>query len=232
MVSFIKQNSSSHVVISTNGHFLDKENIYKIIESRLDKLVISLDSTLKKTYQLIRQGGNFELVMNNLKRLSQIKKRGIQRPEIFLQFIISRINENEVRLMKKFAHDNGFKPEFRSLSSNNNELVPLNRKYRRNERTATEEFTSVNFCTAPWIKMAISCEGKVTMCAKSLNPLSFDMEDSPLVLGDIKKNTLDEIWNGHRYQTLRNQMLINKHLIGCPVRCPNPCFSLTDKIMS
>jgi len=190
-----------------------------------------LDSITEEKYQLLRKGGNFNLVVNNLKILSKIKKRGLIKPDIYLQFIISKYNEDEVVIMKKFSEKLGLKAEFRSISTSKKNLIPSKCDFRRNENQISPILKPINYCPSPWREMFISCDGKVTICCKSLDSKPFDEGKGPLVLGDLNKNKLEYIWNGQRYQNLRRQMLINKHKIGCPVRCPNPDFSLTAKIM-
>ena len=230
MIQYLKKGGCPYVATSTNGHFLNTGNIHKLVSSRLDMLLVSLDSLRKKTYQLMRRGGNFDLVMDNLTQLSYLKSKGVQRPHVCLQFIITRHNEGEIDLIKRFAAKLKFGIEFRSLSSDDENLMPLNPRFRRNENFFNQKLKPVNFCAAPWKRMVISCEGKITMCPKSLNPGHFDMEKSPLLLGDTQKAGLDEIWNGKAYALLRKQMLEDKHAIGCPARCPNPDFSLNKKI--
>ena len=40
-----------YTATSTNGHYLDKTNAQKIIDSGLDRLIISIDGTTQETYE-------------------------------------------------------------------------------------------------------------------------------------------------------------------------------------
>lgn len=233
MIRYLKKNKSAPCVsTSTNGHFLGNDQVRRMLESGLDILTISMDSLKKTTYERMRRGGNFNLVLNSLKLLSSLKHRGMKRPVVILQFIITKWNEGEIESIKKTVPKLGFETEFRSISSDDHGILPFKISLRRNEGKRGRNLRAVDFCPAPWKQMAISCEGIVTMCPKSLNPGHFDMEASHLALGDIEKASLESIWNSSRYQALRKQMLENKHAVGCPVRCPNPDFSLNKKILA
>ena len=230
MIAYLKDKGCPCVTISTNGHFLTKKNIAGLLESKLDKLLISLDSFHAKQYRRIRKGGNFKLVMNNLNILSKIIKQHNLRLKVYIQFIISRINEDEIAFMDKFCRQLGFKPEVRSISTDIRDMLPTAAEMRRNERGPNKNFDPVNCCPEPWDTMFISCEGKVTFCCKVMDSEYFDNYTESLVLGDFKNESLLKIWNGDKYKKLRRQMLSDKHKIGCPKYCPNPKFSLNDSI--
>lgn len=60
-------------------------------------------------------------------------------------------------------------------------------------------------CLLPFVQMVIRSEGKVSLCCNDAV--------GKFTLGDVKKQTLREIWFGRRYQEIRNSM-INKGRIG------------------
>jgi radical SAM protein with 4Fe4S-binding SPASM domain len=56
------------------------------------------------------------------------------------------------------------------------------------------------FCMMPWIHMYVHTDGSVYPCCDSFDKKS-------LVLGNVQKNSLEEIWNGDEYKNLRKSML-------------------------
>jgi len=60
--------------VSTNGHHLNRENVMRIIESGLNRIIISLDGTDQESYQQYRSGGDFKKVLHGIVNLVQIKK--------------------------------------------------------------------------------------------------------------------------------------------------------------
>lgn len=222
MIQYLKDKGCFRVIISTNGHFLNKENIFSLFKSKLDKLIIGLDSIRESTYKQLRVGGNFDLVLHNIKMLSKIKRKLSIKPEVYLQFIITRHNEDEVALMRKFTEKLGFRAEFKTVATGKRELMPLNRNFRRSGKGNTSDSKPINFCLAPWNSIYISCNGLTILCCK----LGFSAG-----MGNLNKEKLADIWNGNNYQNIRKQMLVDKHKIRfCTGKCPCDPF-LTAKII-
>lgn len=60
--------------ITTNGSILNERIKRYLNEFSNAKIIISIDSLKKETYELIRKNGNFDNVMKNIKELLEIKK--------------------------------------------------------------------------------------------------------------------------------------------------------------
>jgi MoaA/NifB/PqqE/SkfB family radical SAM enzyme len=71
---------------------------------------------------------------------------------------------------------------------------------------------SKHFCMIPWIHTHVLPNSKVIPCCVS------DYLD---VFGDLKKNTLKDIWNGARYRTMRRLMIADRPVFSC-----NKCYEL------
>ncbi len=89
--------------LSTNGHFLSVENSEKIVLSGLGKLIISLDGMDQKTYTAYRQNGDFEIVINGIKNISEAKKRHPSHMKVIIQFLVNRNNEHQIGAVRNFA---------------------------------------------------------------------------------------------------------------------------------
>ena len=59
--------------------------------------------------------------------------------------------------------------------------------------------------------MTIKSDGEVAMCGQDFN--------NEIVLGDAKKETLHDIWNGQKYAEFRRQHIEVKPGIKCTERC-------------
>ena len=59
---------------STNAHYLSKEQSKKTVESKLDRLIISIDGLTQETYENYRVHGNLEKVIAATKLLIAAKK--------------------------------------------------------------------------------------------------------------------------------------------------------------
>ena len=70
------------------------------------------------------------------------------------------------------------------------------------------------FCVLPWIHMHVWPNGNVMPCCIS---------DSDDVYGNVKNNTIKEVWNSDKYKTLRKAMLAGEKLSSC-----NRCYELEN----
>jgi sulfatase maturation enzyme AslB (radical SAM superfamily) len=80
------------ISIQTNGLLLNEDMWNKIIKSRdLIKMInISIDASTKKTYETVRRGGNWDILMNNLKFISKLNSK------ITFSFIVQDTNYMEM----------------------------------------------------------------------------------------------------------------------------------------
>jgi len=87
-----------HVSIVSNGLRLSEKIIASMINNNINELIISMDGFTKETYESIRTGSNFNLLIDNLKMLKEIKtKRDTMFPHLRINFIAMRRNYKELR---------------------------------------------------------------------------------------------------------------------------------------
>jgi MoaA/NifB/PqqE/SkfB family radical SAM enzyme len=98
----IKFPNVNHIHLHTNGLLLTKKmwedmsNIHNIIKT----LEISIDASNKETYEIIRRGGNWEILMENLEFISTLKLRN-KRVSFVVQDTNYKEMENFYLLMRK-----------------------------------------------------------------------------------------------------------------------------------
>jgi len=109
IVEMIKYTSSRnlHAMISTNCSLLDEEKSRALLTSGLGEIRFALDGLKKESFEGFRVGGDFEIVKRNVEKFCQLKKEmNIKRPIATLQFILNKLNQDEIPDIKKFAIDN------------------------------------------------------------------------------------------------------------------------------
>lgn len=85
------------ISISSNGTLINERWARRLVELPLQSLTISLDAATPETYAKLRRGGEFEVVLNNLRRLQSIKRElGSAYPVIDTFFVIMRSNFREI----------------------------------------------------------------------------------------------------------------------------------------
>lgn len=87
--------------LQTNGLLVKK--MYKKNKEMFDRLTvlnISIDGATKGTYEKLRLGGNFEMILENLEFIKQIKEKFI----FNLHMVVQKDNWHEMPLMLDIAH--------------------------------------------------------------------------------------------------------------------------------
>ncbi len=105
MINYAHKNNL-YTVISTNTTLLDEKMAKGLFTSGLDEILLCLDGVTKESYESFRLGANFETVMKNIKHFCQQKQNlGLRKPFVELQFILNKLNQNEVKDVKKLAKE-------------------------------------------------------------------------------------------------------------------------------
>lgn len=175
--------------ISTNGLLLHKFK-KEILSSRLSELTLCLDGVEKSTYEKYRVGAKFEEVLFNIfDFLSDwsIKKSKIH---VQLQCIIMGQSNKEIakfrELFTKFQTRGSFEILVKPYSTFAGRVpdLPGNTPVRR------------QFCDKPFRELSVGVDSNCSICCR-------DFENF-MVLGNVKKQTIYEIWNGKEYQRIRD----------------------------
>ncbi len=218
---YAARSKNIYTVISTNGHFLNEPTAISIIRSGLDKIIISLDGACSETYEKYRVGGNFELIIENILRLSELKKKlHSQTPHIELQFVVTAFNEHEIQQIKALSKKLGVdKLKLKSAQIYNFEkgspMIPKNAKYSRYQPVGNVSFKIKsklkNHCERLWNSAVINTKGEVLPCC-------FD-KSAEHVVGNINKNSFSEINNSVAYRRFRQKLLNNRKSISICTNC-------------
>jgi radical SAM protein with 4Fe4S-binding SPASM domain len=215
------QERGLYSVISTNGQRLDPVNSRSIIESGLDRIIISADGIEQSTYQKYRAGGDLGKIIDGIKILQALKKeKKIYKPEIVLQFLVFRHNENQVDSFRQFGKNWGADKVWIKTAQVINsdkaaEIIPANPDYSRyvtymgNKLKIKSELK--NWCSRLWRTCVITTDADVIPCC-------FDKE-AKYRMGSLKDETLSEIWKNEKYKHFRKRILSQRRQIDICNNC-------------
>ena len=232
MVKYASENRV-YTMVSTNGHFFTTEaKVTEIVKSGLGTLVVSLDGISQKSYEKYRKNGNIQKVLEGIKRLSKIKKELKSNfPKIYLQFLVMKHNEHEIKEVKKVGKKLGVdKVLFKTAQiydfDTAEDILPENLKYRRYvNRNGKYELKGKisNHCFKLWSDVLFTWDGLVLPCC-------FD-KDAKFKMGDleIKNNKFKQIWRGEKYQKFRNRVLKYREEIPMCSNCTEGVKIFTEK---
>lgn len=210
-----------YTATSTNAHFLTLQKAEETVKSGLSRLTISIDGTTQETYESYRKGGDLKKVLEGAKNIIEAKKKlNSKTPYVIFQFLVVQPNEHQIEDAKQLATDMGvdeirFKTAQIYDFENGNPLIPTIEKYARykkqNDGTYRLKNKLLNECWRMWSSCVITWDGKIVPCC-------FD-KDAKHQLGDLKENTLKQIWLNKKYTDFRKTLLNSRAEIDICQNC-------------
>lgn len=179
----------------TNGSLLTEEKSMKIIDAGLDALTISFE-IIEDTFNKMRKGGNFSLVRENIIRFLRLKNLKKQkRPLVTLSSITLTEDKEKLEKASRFWRGKVDVFQYKKIHEWTGDIPRITQitgikkgyKYER------------KICLWPWTKMAVLVDGRVVPCCMDY--------DGKYVLGDLKQDSLKDIWNGEKMIRLRKALL-------------------------
>lgn len=205
------QKKNVYVSVSTNGNLITPKNIDKLIENVPDKIIFSLDGLDEESYQNYRVGGTFKKADDALNLLIEAKRKlKLKKPFVELQFIVMKQNEHLLEGVNAYSESRGvdrlvFKTMQVSSYDNAIKFLPTDGKYSRyiiSNGDYKLKGKQSNHCFALWRTAVITWD-------KQMVPCCFD-KDANYHLGDLRKNSIKEIWKSESYQKFRLGVLTNR----------------------
>lgn len=184
-IIYAKQKGILDIHLTTNATLLDEKRWPAFLETGLDVLNLSLDPAHKDSFEQINKGHLYHEVIKNVNGLLSLKKKlDLKRPYVKIQMLqcddIEKFQSEFIDEMSDLADEMTISPLF--------ELV--------DEENSSEKTRQVDDpCSYLWQRMVINFNGKVTICCRDYNCCN--------IMGDIKIQTLEQIWNNEKYTQAR-----------------------------
>lgn len=185
--------------ISTDATLLHEGNQIRILESKLGYIIIAIHGDTKEVYERVRKSARFtfeEVCANAEAFLARRKARGLSLPFVTLSIIVMHDTVGELESFKQHWEQRGadqvlFK---RFVNWGGQDAATFHNLEVVNLRTKLAS-PRAHPCKFMWKSMSVTWDGRVVPCC-------YDF-DARMVLGDLKTQTMDEIWNGPAYIELR-----------------------------
>jgi radical SAM protein with 4Fe4S-binding SPASM domain len=190
-VKYAKLHHIERISTNTNGSLLNLKLNKQLILSGLDELYISVDAATQKTYQKIRIGLPYQKVVKNIKSLVKLKKQlKSDHPKIILDFLKFDLNQSETqKFIKKWETvvDSVCISQIHDWSNK--------KQIKTGLKTPNYVQFSQSPCRLPFTEMLINWDGTVSLCCQDI--------DGENLIGDIKNQTISQIWQNKKYQKIR-----------------------------
>lgn len=207
-IAYAKHKGLTDVVVNTNGCLMTPEKSRQYIEAGLDAIYVGIDATTEETYGKIRVGGDFALTINNvLAYRDALQRYGKPEQKLFVQFVASEFNEDEIDAFKTFWADNGVNVKIRPKISWAGLITAEN----------LHKNTEIERKPCYWLMQTINicADGRVALCSVDLH--------CRVPSGDVTKTTIKDLWQNGLLREYREM-----HAAGEFSRLPAMCRECMD----
>jgi radical SAM protein with 4Fe4S-binding SPASM domain len=172
------------------------EKAKKAMDAGLGVLKFSLDAMDERKIQKIRgKRANFQESVDKILELLKYKKEKKLKTLLVPCMIDMAEEVQDVKMHEEFINFWKDYDVYAYIKSQDNRwLYDSDDNIKKNK-----SHYHYQYCEYPWISCSIMSEGNVVPCTQISN--------NEIVLGNLKNNSLEEIWNGEKYQELRKMHL-------------------------
>ncbi len=256
-IEVAKSNSVDDVMFHTNGtQLISQKYIEDLIESGLDRVIVSVDSPDKETYESMRlikgswdkksnsyrpsvKGSPHALLVENTRRLIKVASENNRvKPIIRVTCVLTDKTFHQMKQFRDFWINEGADlityqdlAWHDKLLKDDQSILP----WKTSEKSAiNDEYDSIRALPLE-VKKGFVCPPLYQSAWLEFNgnivPCSHPDAREHMVMGSIEEENLAEIWNGEKYRELRS-LHESGHWAEHPVcgRCEVPLIELRKKL--
>jgi len=187
MVKYAKDKGIKEVSFITNGWLMKNDLAEGLVDAGLDYITFSIDGMFE-TYEHLRHPIKFAEITENVKDLYELRNKKGGYPLMKVQAIWSYIkncSEDFYNYFKGITDLISFDPEADYSMRN----VPQNPNF---------------LCQYPWQRITITHSGEIPLCISDWDVCTF--------IGDLREQTIREVWLGKELNEFREKQLSGKRL--------------------
>lgn len=226
--------------VVSNFTLIDEEKADALTELGPSILMCSFDGGTKETFEKIRRGADFDVVMNNLKRINELKKKK-HNPYPVINFLtcVMKENVNELSLIAERAAEVGASlivfQNMLDYSPLVKDSIIEDQSIIENELKKASEIANKYNIRIDWLKTGTgikeryperfsdSSQQKHFYCRNIWEQLHIDIQGNvkpccfwtEFKVGNIKEQSVDKLWNCEEIVEVRRQISEGK--------IPNDC---------
>ena len=196
MIRYAKESGIIDVHFHSHGGLLTEEKSRELIESGLDKLLVSIDTYDKEKYNKLRVMSNHDDVVNNLKKFKQIRdEMGKIGPLVRTNFIqFPGISKEDLRKNIDFGLTIS---DCVGLQMWVDPTLTIGK-----DKSYSNDYKSSFVCPQPFTRLCIIEDGTVSPCCVDYS--------QNLAVGNINEKSLLDIWESDEMENIRKHMTDGK----------------------
>lgn len=215
---------SDYIETVTNGSKLNPELNENLVNSGIDRIRISVEAIDKEGYERIAGVSiDFDKFRENI---LDLYKRSQGKCEVYIKIVdVAVETEEKQNLFYKLFQDRCNKIFIDSVVPVWSDFDEINQRFDmgKNSGVHGQQLKEVVVCPFPFYSCVINPDGDVTMCCSDW--------ERKLVIGNLKKQSLLEIWNSEKMKNFWISLLEgNRFKIPPCDKCLYPNYNCTDYI--
>jgi radical SAM protein with 4Fe4S-binding SPASM domain len=189
---------------SCNPANIDVNKTIEMFKNGLTYIKYSIESVDDNVHKQIRgDASNFSVSFQNIKHLLEIKKINNYKTTIIITMLdLNHKNQKEeyLKLCNAFRGSDVYIY-----------MKSEDQQWYRKDYHGTNSIHWSEFCKHPWMSMTLKSNGEVAMCMEDY--------DNEIILGDARKESLYDIWNGDKYCQFRLSHVNHEKSMKCIECC-------------
>lgn len=185
---------------NTNGTLLNRDMIQEIIDLEIDSVKFSFQGVDKESYEEMRFGSSWDKLMENIRLMNELRG-GREKPYIQISTTITTETQAQIDSFTALVaplcdYSNVGKTELCHLDVGAmNVTEERKQKFLELRQRGTLQKRRPDACPEVFDKLSVNWDGSVTACCGDY--------DKQLVVGDLDRETLQEIFCGEKIQKIR-----------------------------
>ncbi|MCD6385094.1 radical SAM protein [Candidatus Sumerlaeota bacterium] len=195
LIYYITQRKSNNTFtkLNTNGALLTEDMAKGILDSGLDRLNFSVHGIVPEIYEKTMVGLKLDVVLRNIDRFLELKRNGnYKKPRVRVTMVKTRVLEPQIPRILAYWGERGVKVNLQPLENRVNKQI-------ENQKLELREFEPFTWCNRMFEQVYILADGRLVLCC-------VDWEQTT-IMGDLREQTLYEIWHSEKYRRYRQRFL-------------------------
>lgn len=191
--------------ITNNGLIIKEHQMKDLIEVEVDSIIFSFQGATKEQYQIMRNNNKYNELVKNVKKIVKLRENK-EKPYIHISSTMTNETKKEI---DEFTNYWGNIVDSVGIGITNLSRLSLNQikffkiakklDYLKQQEIIKKEYRQ---CKEVYQKLSINWNGKVTCCCGDF--------DDFLIIGDIHKSSLQEIWDNSKSLKIFRNLLDNQ----------------------
>ena len=206
MIAYAKQRGYLDVMFHTNGTIMTEPLARALLDANLDRIIFSVDSPDKATYEAMRIRSNWDKVVANVRFFAELRNRlGRTTPLIRTTMVVTDKTAHQVPEFMKMWKPLADQITLQDLTWRSKALE--SGEWNNREQSAVPADMEEIRTEAKKRKLSFVCpylyQSAYTFWNGDVIPCSNPNARKYMIMGQLDKQSFQEVWHGKTYQDLR-----------------------------